>query len=70
MIVSIVGDFRCVTSNRCVPANWHCDGDDDCGDNSDEPEEICSQYNNLHYYPEQYTTSCNILLALTSILLF
>lgn len=27
--------FSC-TSGRCVPNNWHCDGDDDCGDNSDE----------------------------------
>ena len=38
------GDFRCQTSNRCVPAGWHCDGADDCGDNSDEPEEICSEH--------------------------
>lgn len=43
--VLIAGDFRCVSSHRCVPAGWHCDGDNDCGDNSDEPEEICSELN-------------------------
>ena len=39
----VTGDFLCRTSHRCVPASWHCDGDDDCGDGSDEPEEICSK---------------------------
>ena len=36
-------DFRCVESHRCVPATWHCDGDPDCSDASDEPEEECSK---------------------------
>lgn len=47
------GDFRCVSSHRCVPASWHCDGDDDCGDGSDEPIGVCSEcYSHvcLYYY--------------------
>lgn len=27
--------FQCA-NNNCVPKYWQCDGDDDCGDNSDE----------------------------------
>ena len=37
--------FSC-TSGRCVPGDWRCDGDDDCGDNSDEqgcPSKSCSE---------------------------
>ena len=27
--------LRC-RSGRCIPLHWHCDGDNDCGDMSDE----------------------------------
>ena len=29
------GQFQC-NNQRCIPAIWKCDDDDDCSDNSDE----------------------------------
>ncbi|XP_076665930.1 low-density lipoprotein receptor isoform X5 [Andrena cerasifolii] len=33
-------EFKC-TNGRCIPANWHCDGDRDCPDGSDEDPAVC-----------------------------
>ncbi|MEQ2167773.1 hypothetical protein GOODEAATRI_007424, partial [Goodea atripinnis] len=38
-----VDEFRCKDSGRCIPARWKCDGEDDCGDSSDEPKEECAE---------------------------
>ena len=38
-----VDEFRCKDSGRCIPARWKCDGEDDCGDSSDEPKEECGE---------------------------
>eukprot|EP00058_Branchiostoma_floridae_P011578 XP_002597066.1 hypothetical protein BRAFLDRAFT_65208 [Branchiostoma floridae] len=39
------GQFKCVTTGRCVPASFRCNGDDDCCDQSDEQE--CLDVQNL-----------------------
>lgn len=39
-------DFmQCTSAFKCVPLSWLCDGDNDCGDNSDETV-LCSMYFN------------------------
>lgn len=36
-------EFVCHSTFKCIPFWWKCDGQNDCGDNSDEPID-CPQY--------------------------
>lgn len=36
-------DFVC-RSGQCIPKRWHCDGEPDCEDGSDESVEICRKF--------------------------
>ena len=35
-------EFPC-NNTQCVPRQWRCDGEDDCGDNSDEDPGLCGK---------------------------
>uniref|UniRef100_A0A7M4FTU5 Very low-density lipoprotein receptor n=1 Tax=Crocodylus porosus TaxID=8502 RepID=A0A7M4FTU5_CROPO len=55
-----VDQFQC-RNERCIPAVWKCDEDDDCSDNSDEadcPKKTCAESdftcNNGHCIPDRW----------------
>jgi len=39
----LIFQTKCEVTNICIFNGWLCDGDDDCGDNSDESPIFCSE---------------------------
>ena len=42
--------FQCASSLRCIPESWICDGDNDCGDMSDEQNCQCTCHSHFTIY--------------------
>ncbi len=52
-------EFHC-DNGECIPGYWVCDYQDDCGDNTDENEELCggktvTKNDTLSHTPYEYT---------------
>lgn len=49
-------EFRCVTSGKCIPAEFVCDTEEDCADGSDE-HRACSMFTYTHTLTQTQLTS-------------
>lgn len=59
--------FQC-NNTLCKPLAWKCDGEDDCGDNSDENPEECSECSAAQRTRPSFLSDSDLLLIPPSLL--
>ena len=59
-------EFQCA-NKICIRSIFYCDNDNDCGDNSDEPESCCKYYTHEHLSNKTHYTIKSIFLRILGI---